>query len=175
MTALYAMIKIVPGWCWAILLIAAVAIGGEAHGRHVGKIEGIATVQAKWDKETAARTEAEKKALIDRINENAQIAAKQGAEKIKLKVSYENELSQVRATAASAAAVGLRVNASVCNEFAVRTSTNRASGGDDATTGSVALPESTTSDLRALMLEADSVLASCRVAQQFIRSNGMAP
>lgn len=174
MTALFTMLKIVPGWCWALLLIVAVAMGGEAHGRHAGKAEGMAAVQTKWDKETADRTEAEKKALIDRVNENAQIAAKQDADKLKMKVSYENELSQVRAAADRAHAVGLRVDASICSSFAVRAEADSASGSNDAATGSVALPEPVASDLRALMFEADSVLASCRTAQQFIRINEMA-
>ena len=42
-----AMFKVVPSWCWGALLIVALCLGCELHGRHA--------IQAKWDADKAAQ------------------------------------------------------------------------------------------------------------------------
>lgn len=48
-TAIGAMLKIVPSWCYWLLALAALCLGCDLHGRHA--------VQAQWKAETEARNE----------------------------------------------------------------------------------------------------------------------
>jgi hypothetical protein len=149
------------------VIAAALALFGAGH--HFGA-QGV---QADWSKETAERKTAETAAILTRIKNNERIADQQEADRQKLKKGHTDEIAQIRA--AYATDRGLRLPAAVCCGLAAGTEAESASRGNGSTSGTVALPGSIERDLRALMLEADTVVAGCRVAQAFIRDNGMAP
>lgn len=139
----------------------------------IGHRFGAQGVQAKWDRETAQRKADENAAVMSRIRNNERIVEQQAIDKQRMKKGHADEIAQIRA--AYAADRGLRLNADVCAGLAEGAKADGAGRGDGTTSGSIALPDEIERDLRALMLEADTVVASCRVAQEFIRSNGMAP
>jgi hypothetical protein len=149
------------------VIAAALALFGAGH--HFGA-QGV---QADWSKETADRKTAETAAILTRIKNNERIADQQEIDHQKLKKGHTNEIAQIRA--AYATDRGLRLPATVCRGLAASTETESASRGNGAAAGTVALPDSIDRDLRALMLEVDTIVAGCRVAQAFIRDNGMAP
>jgi hypothetical protein len=149
------------------LIAAALALFGAGH--HFGA-QGV---QADWSKETADRKTAETAAILIRIKNNEREIEQQESNRQKLKKGHANEIAQIRA--AYATDRGLRLPATVCRGLAAGTEAESASRGNGSTAGTVALPDQVERDLRALMLEADTVVAGCRVAQAFIRDNGMAP
>lgn len=151
------------------LAVICIALGLLWTGHHFGA-QGV---QAKWDRETAQRKTDENSAILSRIRNNERIAEQQEADKKRMKKGHADEIAQVRA--AYAADRGLRVDAAICAGFTEGARADGARGSDAGAAGTVALPEEVERDLRALMLEADTMLATCRVAQEFIRSNGMAP
>jgi hypothetical protein len=149
------------------IIAAALALFGAGH--HFGAQD----VRADWSKETADRKTDENSAILTRIKNNERDLEQQETNRQKLKKGHANEIAQIRT--AYATDRGLRLPAAVCRGLAAGTEAESASRGNGAAAGTVALPDQVGRDLRALMLEADTVVAGCRVAQAFIRDNGMAP
>lgn len=171
----------IPKWIQAVAVIAAVGavIWGvqewEASVYDRGHKAGADEVQARWDAEKIKREESEKAAILTRIEENRLAKERDEAERQKLKKGYANEIAKIRADHARDAATGLHVDASICSGFAGSGQAESAGGSNARAAATVLLPEPTERDLRALMKEADTIVAGCRVGQEFVRVNGMAP
>ncbi len=156
-----------------VKLIALVALIASLWGfQHTGVSQGRAEVQAKWDKEKREQAEEDKAALFTRIKNNERIAEQQALNDERIRNENKDEVAAIRAAYARPA--GLRLPASVCSGLAAGTQAESASGGNAAATGTLALPPAIERDLQKLMKEADTVVASCRAAQKFIRLNKMA-
>jgi hypothetical protein len=115
------------------------------------------------------QTEADNAAIMARVNENERLAEQQAEDNQRIKKGYDDEIAQIRAAGAVAGTGRLRIPATVCSGSAPAAQATAASGSAAAATGTVALPEAIDRDLRALMVEADSVVASCRAAQEYVR------
>lgn len=157
----------------ALLITALFAAGAYGGGYLHGRVDGGNAVQADWDHAEAERLREEKQAVLDRIHDNLQAKAKQDADRQRLKKGHADEIAQIHAT--YNASRGLRINANICAGFTEGTEADGASGSDDRTTNTRLLPEPYAGNLEELMLKADKIVASCRVGQQFLVENGMAP
>lgn len=110
----------------------------------------------------------ENAAMITRMQERDRIEAEHEVDRQKLKKGHADEIATIR----RANAGGLRVNARLCAGFAETQSAGR---GDDRDSATRMVPESVERDFERLRIEIETVFAACRVAQQFITDNGMAP
>lgn len=132
-----------------------------------------AYVGARWQagqtaKDQLAVANANIKALNDAFNEYQTTLQKQRLKDQEVIHGYENEIAQIKQHADNARADSLRLPASVCDQNTVPAATSGANGADKATSGTVALPERVTEDLRRLAREADEVTAQCRSALNWI-------
>ncbi len=156
----------------ALALLAALAgIYWKIH--HDGVVSGRAEIQAKWDASENARKVAEDKAIADRLKQNELRTAQVEADKQKLKKGYADELAKIRA--AGIATGSLRIAASVCGGSSTIGKTESTSGSAADIAATIALPDAITANLFSLMQEADTVTAGCRVLQDFVKSQDMAP
>ncbi len=156
----------------ALALLAALAgIYWKIH--HDGVVSGRAEVQADWDADKNSRKVAEEKAIADRLRANELRVKQNEDEKAKLKESYANEISTLRA--ARAKPVSLRVHTDNCQRSADSSKTNSASTSVPDTAGTGLLSSSDSETILSLMDQADEIVAGCRVAQDFLKSQGMAP
>lgn len=133
----------------------------------------IAELRSDWAKETAERKEAENLAVFQRLRNNERAKEQQEIDSQRMKKENADEIAKIHA--AYDRAPGLRINKNICAGFAARTEAESASRSNGETASTGLLPEPYNRDIRALMLEADEIVAGCRVAQKFIQSNGMAP
>ncbi len=160
----------------AVLVLAGLLVSGLWGLQRRGQLQGRAEVQAKWDKESRERAEAEKSALLSRVKNNERIAEQQALDQQRIKKDVNNELGQIHiAYDSRRGASSLRIPASVCGGPAAAAKTTGAAGSDAAAAATVALPAEIERNLQDLMQEADTVVATCRATQQFIRLNGMYP
>ncbi|WP_394780578.1 hypothetical protein [Undibacterium sp.] len=159
----------------AVLLLlgalSAVMWGMQRRGQQQGRAE----VQAKWDKDSRDRAEAEKSALLVWVKNNERIAEQQALDGQRITKDTNNELSQIGAAydGSRHTDAGLRVTAGICRGLAPAANTASAAASDAATAATVALPAEIERNLQNLMQEADTIVAGCRATQQFIRVNGM--
>jgi hypothetical protein len=149
------------------IIAAALALFGSGH--HFGA-QGV---QADWSKETAERKIAESAAILTGIKNNERIADQQETDRQKLKKGHADEIAQIRA--AYATDRGLRINAKLCTGFAGTAEAKSTSGSDERTAAYWLLPEAYDRDIKSLGIEYETAIAGCRVAQEFISDNGMAP
>lgn len=154
-----------------IALLLLMLVGAMGATFVFGHKKGAGSVQAEWDAAELKRKKDEQEALIARIAENGEIAKKHEAEKALLRKGYNDEIAQIRRDASTAGR--LRVSANLCREFALSSHTDGTAGSDAGATGTWLLPEVYSRDIGALMLEADEIVASCRVAQNFLIQYGM--
>lgn len=149
-----------------LTLFAGTYWKGYTHGRD--------NVRQQWEQAKDAQVVAENKAIAARIAENAAAATKANAEKIAIKKGYENEIVTLRA-ARAAVAPSLYVPSSICEGFTA-TAEGRSTGrGSTDPAATRLLPPAPAANLYALVDQADEIVAGCRVAQEFIKSQGMAP
>ncbi|WP_422972981.1 hypothetical protein [Undibacterium sp. TC9W] len=157
-----------------LVAIAALLAGlwaGVGYIHHKGVTEGKAEVQQKWDADKLARSQAETAATLSRVKNNERIAEQQALDNEKIKKGHDDEIASIRV--ANANPVRLRISDSICRGFASATKAQSAGSGDAALAGTLALPEALERNLQDLIQEADTIVASCRAAQSFIRTNGM--
>jgi hypothetical protein len=154
-------------WLAAILLVAALFGGTYFKGRTDGK----AVIRAEWDADANRRKVAEEKAIADRLRANQKQAAQFELDKRNLKKGYADEIASIRRDRSSP--VELRLPSSICDGSTATLKSD--STGRGATDPAVTrlLPPATSADLLALMQQADEIVAGCRVAQEFIQSQGM--
>lgn len=159
-------------WIAAILLSVGLLGGVYWKVHHGGVVQGRAEIQAKWDADKNARKVAEEKAIADRLRANELKVAQFEMDKQKLKKGYTNEIATLRA--ARAKPVQLRVHTDNCGS-ASGSKANRTGASDTTTAGTGVLSSADSEAILVLMDKADEIVAGCRVAQQFLVDNGLAP
>ncbi len=178
------MFETIKAYGWLIKIVAILAIVGAVigsfvwfvhHERELGRIDGRAEVQKLWNEDKITRAAAEKKAMADRLADNAKQEAAQVETNQLLKKGYANEQAADRAIAAKSGRM-LYNKAGICGDRpAASQEASSPSGSPAETPATGILPEPYAGNIDALMLEADLVVASCRAAQTFITGNGLAP
>lgn len=152
--------------------VGALVVGVYLTGHH----QGAKAVQADWDASRAMIASAQAKLVEDHAKEIADVQAKHDADNIKVSTDHEKALQDLdakyRAAVTVARADGLRVSKSICSPAAAASETTSDSGHHDDTAGTVALPDQVTSDLLALVAEADRTTEIARACQGWIRANG---
>jgi hypothetical protein len=154
------------------IALAALLVGSHAaveHFRDQGRLE----VQAEWDADKLQRAESEKLAILNRINANERANEQHALEKKQMKGTYEKEIASVRAVAATAGR--LRISTGFCAGFASSVQASGTGGIDAGVATTVVLSEPYAGNIARVMLEADEVVASCRVAQDYLKRTGQAP
>lgn len=141
------------------LLVLAGAFG---FGHHTGAIG----VQAEWDAERVVIARAEKLAVAKREKENAEKEAKNAAVIVKINGVHDEEIASVR----SALAVSLRRGTGICSGPAATAKVNPTGSSDASSATSGVFREDIDRDIRAAMMEMESVAATARACQAFVRS-----
>ncbi|MFJ3045327.1 hypothetical protein ACIPEN_05820 [Herbaspirillum chlorophenolicum] len=166
MSALIALIRIVPSWCYWILLLLALCLGCEMHG--AGRI------QKKWDTQVKQQATATEAALELRREQNRAIGAEQALASAKNQKAHDDEIAKVRADLRNSER--LRLGAAWCDGATPGSAeAGSASISNGADTGGRLVREDLDRDLKALMDKVETALGAGRSAQKFIRDNGMAP
>lgn len=171
------LLKLIDVKVWlfcAIILLAGIAVWQYGNYR---ERQGERRVQGRFD-----TFKQEVKTATDRAIERRRVENEIATEVHKKQLSaqkegFKDEVSKIqgRYNADLADATRrLRIPAAPgdCAGSAGEAKAESGQGSNDAPPGTVALPEETERDLRSLMAEADRIVASCRVGQQFIKDNG---
>lgn len=161
-----ALLRIVPSWCYWILILVAVCLGCEIHG--------AGRVQAKWDaqvKQQAAATEA---ALELRREQNRAIGAEQALKSAQIQKGHDDEMAKVRADLRNSER--LRLGAAWCDGGTPGPAqAGGPAGGDGAGAAGRVLSPELDAAVKSLIEQAEDAAGTARAAQKFIRDNGMAP
>lgn len=151
----------------AAVIAAVIALFGAGH--HFGA-QGV---RADWAKETAERKTAENRAVFERLRNNERQIEQDRINSQRIAKEKKDAIDKVRADIARAP--GLRVGPGICSGFASAAQAGGAGSGDGADSRTRLVPEEIRRDIDALKLEVELAFAAGRAAQEFIRSNGMAP
>ncbi|WP_284076234.1 hypothetical protein [Herbaspirillum aquaticum] len=166
MMAVLGMLRIVPSWCYWILVLVALCLGCEIHG--------AGRVQAKWDAQVKQQAAAAEAALELRREQNRAIGAEQALKSAQIQKGYDDEMAKVRADLRNSER--LRLGAAWCDGGAPGPAqAGGAAGSDGAGTAGRLLPPELDAAVKSLIEQAEDAAATARAAQQFIRENGMAP
>ena len=166
MSALLAMLRIVPAWCYWILLLAALCLGCELHG--AGRI------QKKWDLQVQQQKDANESALELRREQNRAQAAEQALRSAQIQKGHDDEMAKVRADLRNSER--LRLGAAWCDGGAPGAAQASGAGGGNApNTAGRLLPADLDAAVKAKLEEMEQVAATGRAAQAFIIQNDMAP
>jgi len=140
------------------------------YGFHIFKTryieQGKALIYQEWKIADLKRKEQENS---DRIAEQQH----QAAINQQVKKELENEINQIHTSYANLKR--LRLSKSTCVQSDSVTTAAGSSIANEATTGTIALPEPIERNLYELMHEADSMLADYRALQEFIKKNNLTP
>ena len=128
--------------------------------------QGKALIYQEWKIADLKRKEQENS---DRIAEQQH----QAAINQQVKRELENEINQIHTSYANVKR--LRLSKSACVQSDSVTTAAGSSIANEATTGTIALPEPIERNLYELMHEADSMLADYRALQEFIKKNNLTP
>lgn len=154
-----AIILILTGLWWSL----------SSHYTDVGRAE----VQAKWDKDKAARAKAEELAIAGRNAKNAQEKEKQDQINQTITEKYNDELTKVRNDLAIAKRV--RVGTAICGARSTGPSeAKNAEGSTPADTRAIVVRDDIDRDLRALMIRVEEGFAAGRACQGWGIENGFA-
>lgn len=167
--AVLGMLKMVPRWCWEVLIALVLLLAYGLHERGVGE----RLVQAKWDAANVAQALASKEAIDKRTEDNALLKTIQLGTSANIQKVHDNEITTL--TASLAASKRMRVGPNFCPNTSGQTSSNSPGSSDGADTGGRLLSESVDAATKQLILKAEEVAATGRAAQAFIKKNGMAP
>lgn len=161
-----ALLRIVPSWCYWILILVAVCLGCEIHG--------AGRVQAKWDAQVKQQQAAAEAALELRREQNRAISAEQALKSAQIQKGYDDEMAKVRADLRNSER--LRLGAAWCDGSTPgRAQANGPASSDAAGTASRVLSPELDAAVKSLIEQAEEAAATARAAQAFIRDNGMAP
>lgn len=148
-----------------VLFVAGVALVGYKVGDFV--------VRAEWEKEKRVRAEETINALAARNILINQVKAKNDADTKKLKEGFNAEISSIRAGFASAGRV--RFTQGTCKRLASAGEAKSTGGGDGGVAETWVFSDRVDADLKQFGQMIEEKFEACRVAQDFIRNNGMAP
>lgn len=168
MTAALGLLRLVPGWLYAVIACLALAAAGGAYERH----EGAASVQALWDADKVERAAAGAKAIANAIAENAVLATQQAATAAAITKAHDAEIISLRARID--AAPRLRIGAGVCGGAATSADSSSTASGTGADPAGRILSDELDGDVKALILQSEMAAETGRACQAFVRVNGMA-
>jgi hypothetical protein len=167
--AVLGMLKIVPRWCWEVLIVLVLLLAYGLHERGVGE----RLVQAKWDAANVAQALASKEAIDKRTAYNTLLKTIQLGTSANIQKAHDNEITAINASLA--AVKRMRVGPNFCPNTSGQANSDSPSSSDGADTGGRLLSESVDAATKQLILKAEEVAATGRAAQAFIKENGMAP
>lgn len=153
-----------PSWVYMVGGVVLLCLMFEVHGR--------AVVRTEWTLAEAKRDERERMSLLSAYEHNEQVKAKQGEVNDLLKKGYDSEIIDIRTMYN---AERLRVGPKFCGDSAVPTIANSPGGSDGAVATTRVLPEDIERDIKALGQTLETAMTACRVAQQFLIQNHLAP
>ena len=162
MSAIFSMFKVVPGWCWAILMVVTALLGAELHGRHA--------VQMKWDSAIAAEKAANDLLVDKRREDNRALAAKQLLDSSNIQRKHDEEVSSARLAAARRER--LRIGTALC-PAAGPTEAGGASSGDGADSGTRLVREDIDRDIRALEVRVEEAFPQAGRLERFSSSRNL--
>ncbi len=140
-----------------LLLVAAFWFG-----HHVGSL----TVQSKWDSNKATIAQAQDAAIIERVTQNQKLIDQYAADNAAITKAKNEEIIAVR----SALAVSLRRGTGICSGPVATAKANPTGSSNAAGAASGVFREDIDRDIRAAMMEMESVAATARACQAFVRS-----
>jgi hypothetical protein len=167
--AVLGMLKMVPRWCWEVLIVLVLLLAYGLHERSVGE----RLVQAKWDAANVAQALASKEAIDKRTEDNALLKTIQLGTSANIQKVHDNEITTL--TASLAASKRLRVGAAFCPAPTGQTNSNSTSSSDGVDSAGRLLSPEVDAAVKQLILESEEAAATGRAAQAFIKENGMAP
>ncbi len=156
------------GWLYGIILAALLALSAVG-----GYKKGSGDVQAKWDKQTLADSKATNAAMGERNQEIVATKAQYEEDKKLLKKGYSNEIDIIHAGYAKSGR--LLFGQGTCQRLTSVTQTPGPGGSDGGNAETWGFSPEVEQGIKSLGQEIEEKFASCRVAQDFIRKNGMAP
>lgn len=162
MTEIFAMIKIVPSWCWKLLLVVAALLAVKVHEQHAIKVT--------MDAYQAAEKVANDLMVDKRREDNRALAAKQQLDSSNIQRKFDEEIATVRTAAARRER--MRIGTALC-PVAGSSEASGAGGGNGANSGGRLVPDDIDRDIRALEVKVEEAFAAGRAAQAFIRANGL--
>jgi uncharacterized membrane protein YgcG len=164
--AVKAFLGIVPSWCYWLLALVALCLGCEIHGAD--------RVQKKWDLANQRQVDANEAALELRREQNRAQAAEQALASANIQKRYDDEMANVRDSLRNSER--LRLGANWCDEAssAGPAEASGASGGNAADPAGRLLSPQLDEAIKELIGEMESVAATARAAQAFIRENSSA-
>lgn len=172
MTAVWLLLRSISPKTWLFLgIILALGIGLWWYGDSQYD-RGAAAVQAEWDHDAEERRKSAEAAIRHRETENELLKADQQKRLAAQKRKYADEIAAIKRRRDELLGERLRLPETVCAGSAGKTEAEGTVRGVGDLAGTVALPESVERDLRELMEHADTIVAACRQAQQFITENG---
>jgi prophage endopeptidase len=136
-----------------------------------GYVKGLSHEHAKWDAANVAKTIADDKAILARVDSNTKLAIKQAGFNEAITKAKHEELDPI---VAAINADRMRVGPAICSGLAAPAEATSTSGGNAADTGGRVLPPDLERDLKALEIRVEEALATGRACQAFVRVNGMA-
>ena len=154
------------------VLLASLIAGYLGWHHHVYS-QGVAAEKLLWDADTSRRQAAEVAAVAKRNAENNAAANLARENNRVITRNYDEQIAALRTRVN--AAPRLRVGPAFCGRSADKTSARSASSSNAADSGTRVLSAEVDADIRKLILEVETALATARAAQTFIRENGMAP
>lgn len=161
-------------WIVKIGAMGVFLVGVYLWGHHMG----AKAVQDDWDSRKAKDALAQTKLVEHHAEEVAEINRKNDQNNNEVSNNYQKAIDEnskkYEAAIVAARSHGLRLPASVCS--ATRTTeTASTTGANETPTGTVALPDTTTENLLALVKRADEVTEQARACQNWISLNGFSP
>jgi hypothetical protein len=157
----------------AVVAVLVLATAGYFLWHHHVYGQGVAYEKTLWDADTAQRLKAEQVAIAKRLAENAAAEEANRERNSLITKDYDAQISKLRT--ALAAAPRLRVGPAICGRTTAPADPKSPGSGDAADTTSRVVPDDVDRDIKSLMLQVETALATARAAQQFIKDNGMAP
>ena len=120
------------------------------------------------------RAEADAKAVLKRTDDNASLAARQDATNTNITKAKDDEIADLRKRLAAAGR--LRVGTAVCSDRpAAPAQAESASGGDGADPSARMVSAAADRDLKQLISDVETNLATGRACQRFLQDNGLVP
>lgn len=130
-------------------------------------------MESTYEAEKAERTKAENIAILQRIKNNERAVEQNTIDNRRITKEKNEAIDKVRADIARAP--GLRVGPAICSGFAAGAEAKSTGSSDGTNPGGGLVREDVRRDIDALKLQVEEALAAGRAAQDFIKTNGMAP
>ncbi|MFK3738944.1 hypothetical protein [Massilia sp. TN1-12] len=122
----------------------------------------------------AERAQADAKAVLKRADDNAALAARQDAANTTITKAKDDEIADLRKRLAAAGR--LRVGSAVCPDRPTGPAQAESATGGDGTDPSAGLVSAAADrDLKQLIADVETDLATGRSCQRFLRDNGLVP